>query len=41
MENVLGRLSRLVTARPWTTIFVILNITVFLTAGAVRRAPLP
>ncbi len=41
MENQLGRLSRFVTARPWITIFVILNITVFLTAGAVRRAPPP
>ena len=41
MENLLGRMSRLITARPWITIFVILNITIFLTAGAVRRAPLP
>ncbi len=39
MENLLGRMSRLITARPWITIFVILNITIFLTAGAVRRAP--
>ena len=41
MEIQLGRLSRLITARPWITVFVILNITVFLTAGAVRRAPPP
>ncbi len=38
MDNLLGRLSRLVTTRPWLTIFVIINITIFLSAGAVRRA---
>ena len=41
MEHLLGKLSKLITARPWITIFVILNITVVLTAGAVRRAPPP
>ena len=41
MSNVLGRLSQLVVERPWLTLFILLNITVFLGAGAVRRAPLP
>ena len=41
MEHLLGKLSKLITARPWITIFVILNITIVLTAGAVRRAPPP
>ncbi len=41
MEGILGRFSRLITTYPWITIFVILNITIFLTAGAVRRAPPP
>lgn len=41
MEIQLGRLSRLITARPWITVFIILNLTIFLTAGAVRRAPPP
>lgn len=41
MDHFLGRLSSLITARPWITIFVIFNITIFLAAGAARRAPLP
>lgn len=39
MNTILNWLSRLVTARPWITILVILLITVLLGAGAVRRAP--
>ncbi len=39
MSNILGWLSRLVTARPYATIAVLLAITVALGAGATRRAP--
>lgn len=39
MNNLLDRLSWLVTARPYVTILVILLATVFLAAGADRRAP--
>ncbi len=38
MSNVLGRLSQFVVDRPWLTLFILLNITIFLAAGAVRRA---
>ena len=41
MSKVLDWLSRLVTARPWVTILVLLAITVALGAGAERRAPPP
>ena len=40
MNQVFDRLSRLVTARPYITILVLLIITVLLAAGATRRAPL-
>ena len=40
MNQVLDRLSRLVTARPYVTILVLLIITVLLAAGTMRRAPL-
>ena len=36
---LLDKLSRLVTARPWATILVLVIITVALAAGADRRAP--
>ena len=39
MNQILPRLSWLVTARPWVTILVLLLITVVLAAGAGRRAP--
>ena len=39
MNDVLGNLSRLVTARPWITIGVLLLVTVIMAAGASRRAP--
>ena len=39
MNPILDRLSRLVTARPWVTILVLLILTVVLAAGANRRAP--
>ena len=39
MSRVLDRFSRLVTARPWITLLVLLLITVGLAAGATRRAP--
>ena len=40
MNDILGNLSRLVTARPWVTIGVLLIITVILAAGADRRVPI-
>ncbi|MYE06742.1 MAG: MMPL family transporter, partial [Chloroflexi bacterium] len=40
MSDILGNLSRLVTARPWVTIGVLLIITVILAAGAGRRVPI-
>ncbi|MYC01680.1 MAG: MMPL family transporter [Chloroflexi bacterium] len=40
MSDILGKLSRLVTARPWVTIGVLLIITVILAAGADRRVPI-
>ena len=39
MNNLLDRLSWLVTARPYVTILVLLLVTVLLAAGATRRAP--
>ena len=39
MNNLLDRLSWLVTARPYITILVLLLVTVLLAAGATRRAP--
>ena len=39
MSRLLDRFSRLVTARPWITLLVLLLITVGLAAGATRRAP--
>ena len=39
MNQVLEMMSRLVTARPWVTIVVLLIITVVLAAGANLRAP--
>ena len=41
MSNVLSWLSRLVTARPWVTLLVLLIITVLLGAGSTFRAPPP
>ena len=38
MANVLGKLSQFIVERPWLTLFILLNITIFLAAGAVRRA---
>jgi len=40
MSDILGQLSRLVTARPWVTIGVLLIVTVILAAGADRRVPI-
>ena len=40
MNQTLPRLSRLVTARPWVTLLVLLILTVVLAAGAGRRAPI-
>ncbi len=39
MSNLLGWLSRLVTARPYVTILALVAITLVLGAGAARRAP--
>ena len=39
MNRLLDRFSRLVTARPWITIGVLVLITVVLAMGATRRAP--
>ena len=39
MNNILEKMSRLVTARPYITVLFILIITVLLAAGATRRAP--
>ena len=39
MTEILDKLSRLVTARPYVTILVLLAITVLLAAGVTRRAP--
>ena len=41
MSRILGWSSRLVTARPYITLLVLLLITVLLGAGATRRAPPP
>ena len=41
MSNILDRLSRLVTARPYVTLLVLVIITVALGAGTTRRAPPP
>ncbi len=40
MNDVLARLSILITKRPWITIGVLLLITVVMAAGAGRRAPI-
>ncbi len=39
MSQILDKLSRLVTVRPYITLVVLLIITVVLAAGATRRAP--
>ncbi len=39
MDDLLGRLSRLVTARPYVTLGVLLAVTVVMAAGAGQRAP--
>ena len=39
MSRMLDRFSRLVTARPWITILVLILLTVVLAAGTTRRAP--
>ncbi len=39
MSTLLDKVSRLVTARPYVTVLVILVVTVLLAAGADRRAP--
>ena len=39
MSRPLDRFSRLVTARPWITVGVLVLVTVVLAAGAARRAP--
>lgn len=39
MYNILGAMSRLVTARPWITLFVLLIVTVALGAGNSLREP--
>ncbi len=41
MDNALGVLSRLVAARPWTTLAVLLLVTVLLAAGSALRAAPP
>ena len=41
MNNILSVLSRLITARPWITLAVLLMITVLLGAGGTLRAPPP
>ena len=41
MNDALGGLSRLVTARPWITLAVLLAVTVVLASGGARRAPPP
>ena len=41
MSKLLDTLSRVVTARPWVTILVLVIITALLAAGADRRAPPP
>ena len=41
MNNILEKMSRLVTARPYITVLFILIITVLLAAGATQRAPPP
>ena len=40
MNDILGRLARLVTVRPYVTIGILLIITVVMAAGAGQRAPL-
>ena len=39
MSRILDRWSRLVTARPWLTILLLVLVTVVLAMGATRRAP--
>ncbi len=39
MSRLLDRFSRLVTARPWITVGVLILVTVVLAMGATRRAP--
>ncbi len=40
MSNALSLMSRLVTARPWVTILILVLLTVVLAAGVPRRAPI-
>ena len=40
MNDILGSLARLVTARPWVTIGALLIVTVILAAGAGQRVPI-
>ncbi len=40
MNDILGNLSRLVTARPYVTLGVLLVVTVILAAGASQRVPI-
>ena len=39
MNNILGRLSRLVTVRPWLTLLVLLIVTVVMVMGTAQRLP--
>ncbi len=39
MSRLLDRFTRLVTARPWLTILLVVIVTVLLAMGATRRAP--
>ena len=41
MNNILSLISRLITARPWVTLAVLLAVTVLLGAGGTLRAPPP
>ncbi len=41
MNNILGRLSRLITVRPYFTLAMLLLATVLMVAGATLRAPPP
>ena len=41
MNDILGKVSRLITARPWITLAVLLIVTVALGAGSALREPPP
>ena len=41
MYNIISLISRLITARPWVTLAVLLAVTVLLGAGGTLRAPPP